>query len=102
MAFAVGLFCAVEVADNLIPWVQNLNESHKAQIAAQRDTEQTLMKTFKQRETGRRKSVNNMMSRVNLRRTQMGSLAGSPGRRPVQSVSYFSVSTMSAVWFLKL
>jgi hypothetical protein len=47
--------------------LQHSHENHKAQLAAQRDSEQTLMKTFKQKETGRRKSVHSLMSRVNLR-----------------------------------
>jgi hypothetical protein len=59
--------------------LQHSHENHKAQLAAQRDSEQTLMKTFKQKETGRRKSVHSLMSRVNMRRSNLTGGDYTPG-----------------------
>jgi hypothetical protein len=59
--------------------LQHSHENHKAQLAAQRDSEQTLMKTFKQKETGRRKSVHSLMSRVNQRRSNLTGGDYTPG-----------------------
>jgi hypothetical protein len=70
--------------------LQHSHENHKAQLAAQRDSEQTLMKTFKQKETGRRKSVHSLMSRVNLRRSNLTGGDYTPG-------AYYRCAVL-AVW----
>jgi hypothetical protein len=77
--FIASCSCTTSDLNLVLSLQQHSHENHKAQLAAQRDSEQTLMKTFKQKETGRRKSVHSLMSRVNLRRSNLTGGDYTPG-----------------------
>jgi hypothetical protein len=74
-------------------------------MEAQRDTEQTLMRTFKLKESGMRKSQNSsLMSRVQRRMTGAGGYSGSNFASAVGTVLilfyilYVYISRLAVLW----